>query len=59
VTIVLVTHYTEEAERLCDRVALIDRGAVVAIGSPAGLRSGPAAASGCDSSRQDRSTIGC
>jgi ABC-2 type transport system ATP-binding protein len=36
-TIVLVTHYMEEAERLCDRVALIDRGHVVAIGSPTGL----------------------
>jgi ABC-2 type transport system ATP-binding protein len=36
-TIVLVTHYMEEAERLCDRVALIDRGRVVAIDSPAGL----------------------
>jgi ABC-2 type transport system ATP-binding protein len=36
-TIVLVTHYMEEAERLCDRVALIDRGRVVAIGTPAGL----------------------
>ncbi len=36
-TIVLVTHYMEEAERLCDRVALIDRGRVVAIDSPAGM----------------------
>ncbi len=36
-TIVLVTHYMEEAERLCDRVALIDRGRVVAIDSPAAL----------------------
>jgi ABC-2 type transport system ATP-binding protein len=36
-TIVLVTQYMEEAERLCDRVALIDRGQVVAIDSPAGL----------------------
>jgi ABC-2 type transport system ATP-binding protein len=36
-TIVLVTHYMEEAERLCDRVALIDRGRVVVIDSPAGL----------------------
>ncbi len=36
-TIVLVTHYMEEAERLCDRVALIDRGRIVAIGSPAAL----------------------
>jgi ABC-2 type transport system ATP-binding protein len=36
-TIVLVTHYMDEAERLCDRVALIDQGRVVAIGSPAAL----------------------
>jgi ABC-2 type transport system ATP-binding protein len=37
VTIVLVTHFMEEAERLCDRVALIDAGNVVAIDTPAGL----------------------
>ncbi|MCG5455989.1 ABC transporter ATP-binding protein [Micromonospora sp. PSH03] len=37
VTIVLVTHFMEEAERLCDRVAVIDRGRVVAVDSPAGL----------------------
>jgi ABC-2 type transport system ATP-binding protein len=37
VTIVLVTHYMEEAERLCDRVALIDRGKVVALDHPAAL----------------------
>jgi len=37
VTIVLVTHFMEEAERLCDRVALIDAGRVVAIDTPAGL----------------------
>jgi len=37
VTIVLVTHFMEEAERLCDRVALIDAGKVVAIDTPAGL----------------------
>jgi ABC-2 type transport system ATP-binding protein len=37
VTIVLVTHFMEEAERLCDRVALIDRGRVVALGTPASL----------------------
>lgn len=34
VTIVLVTHYMDEAERLCDRVALFDRGRLVALGSP-------------------------
>ncbi|GGS73930.1 multidrug ABC transporter ATP-binding protein [Planobispora rosea] len=37
VTIVLVTHFMEEAERLCDRIALIDSGKVVAVDSPAGL----------------------
>jgi ABC-2 type transport system ATP-binding protein len=40
VTIVLVTHFMEEAERLCDRLALIDRGRVVALDSPAGLVAG-------------------
>jgi ABC-2 type transport system ATP-binding protein len=37
VTIVLVTHFMEEAERLCDRVALIDSGRVVTIDTPAGV----------------------
>ncbi|GAA1615762.1 ABC transporter ATP-binding protein [Nonomuraea maheshkhaliensis] len=37
VTIVLVTHFMEEAERLCDRIALIDAGKVVATDTPAGL----------------------
>jgi ABC-2 type transport system ATP-binding protein len=33
-TVLLTTHYIEEAERLCDRVAVIDRGQVVALGTP-------------------------
>ncbi|WNV88853.1 ABC transporter ATP-binding protein [Umezawaea sp. Da 62-37] len=37
VTVLLVTHFMEEAERLCDRLAVIDAGRVVAIDSPAGL----------------------
>lgn len=37
VTVVLVTHFMEEAERLCDRLAVIDSGKVVAIDSPSGL----------------------
>lgn len=37
VTIVLVTHFMEEAERLCDRIAIIDRGRVVALDTPTGL----------------------
>ncbi len=34
VTILLVTHYMDEAERLCDRVALFDQGRIVAIDTP-------------------------
>ena len=33
-TIVLTTHYMEEAERLCDRVAIIDHGRAIALGTP-------------------------
>jgi ABC-2 type transport system ATP-binding protein len=33
-TVLLTTHYIEEAERLCDRVAIIDRGQVIALGTP-------------------------
>jgi ABC-2 type transport system ATP-binding protein len=37
VTLLLVTHFMEEAERLCDRIAVIDKGEVVALDTPAGL----------------------
>jgi ABC-2 type transport system ATP-binding protein len=37
VTVVLVTHFMAEAERLCDRIAVIDAGRVVAIDTPGGL----------------------
>ena len=37
VTILMVTHFMEEAERLCDRLAVIDAGRVVALDTPAGL----------------------
>jgi len=33
-TVLLTTHYIEEAERLCDRVAIVDRGQLVALGTP-------------------------
>ncbi len=33
-TIILTTHYMEEAERLCDRVAIMDHGKVIALGTP-------------------------
>jgi ABC-2 type transport system ATP-binding protein len=33
-TIILTTHYMDEAERLCDRVAIMDHGRVIALGTP-------------------------
>lgn len=36
-TVLLITHFMEEAERLCDRVAIVDRGRVVAVDTPEGL----------------------
>jgi ABC-2 type transport system ATP-binding protein len=40
VTVILVTHFMEEAEYLCDRVALLHHGQVIAVNTPAGLASG-------------------
>jgi ABC-2 type transport system ATP-binding protein len=37
-TVLLTTHYIEEAERLCDRVAIIDHGKVIALGTPRELK---------------------
>src|SRR5579871_5290654 len=37
-TILMTTHYIEEAERLCDRVAIVDSGKIVAIGTPRELQ---------------------
>lgn len=39
-TIVLATNYMEEAERLCDRVGIIDRGRMITIGTPKRLKDG-------------------
>jgi ABC-2 type transport system ATP-binding protein len=39
-TVVLVTHFMDEAEQLCDRVAVVDRGRVVALDTPQGLIDG-------------------
>lgn len=38
VTVLLTTHYMEEADRLCDRVAIMDRGKVIALDSPTNLK---------------------
>jgi ABC-2 type transport system ATP-binding protein len=37
-TVLLTTHYIEEAERLCDRVAIVDQGRVIALGTPRDLK---------------------
>ena len=37
-TVVLNTHYVEEADRLCDRVALLERGKIVTMGAPKALK---------------------
>ena len=41
-TVLLTTHYIEEAERLCDRVAIVDYGRVIAMGTPRQLKQGSA-----------------
>jgi len=39
ITILLTTHYMEEADYLCDRVAIIDKGKIIALGKPKKLKS--------------------
>lgn len=39
-TVILTTHYMEEADILCDRVAIIDKGRIVALDTPKGLKAG-------------------
>jgi len=39
ITIVMTTHYMEEADSLCDRVAIIDHGKIIALGAPEALKS--------------------
>ncbi len=36
-TVVITTHYMEEAEKLCDRIAIMDKGKIIALDSPQGL----------------------
>jgi ABC-2 type transport system ATP-binding protein len=47
-TILMTTHYIEEAERLCDRVAIIDAGKIVALGPPRELQAKSAEQSGIE-----------
>jgi ABC-2 type transport system ATP-binding protein len=36
-TVILTTHYMEEAETLCDRIGIIDHGKLIALGTPTAL----------------------
>ena len=38
ITLVITTHYLDEAENLCDRLAIVDHGKIVALGTPGGLK---------------------
>lgn len=40
ITVLITTHYMEEADLLCDRAGIIDRGRIIALGSPAKLKEG-------------------
>lgn len=40
ITIILTTHYMEEADRLCDRIAIIDHGTIIALDTPQSLKDG-------------------
>jgi ABC-2 type transport system ATP-binding protein len=40
ITVVMTTNYLDEADQLCDRLAIIDGGRIKALGSPAGLKAG-------------------
>ena len=40
ITVILTTHYMEEADMLCDRIGIIDKGRIVALDTPAGLKAG-------------------
>ena len=40
ITVFLTTHYLEEADQLCDRIAIIDHGKIIAMGTPAELKDG-------------------
>jgi ABC-2 type transport system ATP-binding protein len=58
-TVMLTTHYMEEAERLCDRVAVMDMGHVVALDTPDGLvaQYGPGTTIAFTSAHTDASTL--
>ncbi|GDY58892.1 hypothetical protein SVIO_095150 [Streptomyces violaceusniger] len=59
VTVLLVTHFMEEAERLCDRIAIIESGRVVALDTPPDWCPGSMSSRSSASSRPSRWTTNC
>jgi ABC-2 type transport system ATP-binding protein len=57
-TVMLTTHYMEEAQRLCDRVAIVDRGRVIALGTPAELIAALGAEHVVEFALEDGGTVG-
>ena len=54
-TVLLTTHYMDEADKLCDRIAIVDHGKLVALDTPAGLKASiPGAAPSGDARRRVR-----
>ena len=39
-TVLYTTHYMEEADRLCDRLAIMDHGRIISLGTPRDLKAG-------------------
>jgi ABC-2 type transport system ATP-binding protein len=56
-TVVLTTHYMDEAEKLCDRVAVMDRGRILQIGTPVELIAAHGTAQGLDDEARRRVTL--
>jgi ABC-2 type transport system ATP-binding protein len=57
-TIIMTTHYMEEAEQLCDRVAVMDFGNIIAMDSPANLVKGMGKATAMEFEYSDKLDIG-
>jgi len=58
ITIILTTHYLEEADFLCNRIAIIDHGKIIALDTPANLKKKTEGRNGPGALRQQRKNSG-